>query len=539
MTTTGAAGSLGFFIRARHGKQGGQGRVKKARKEEKMEYLVTAREMQRYDENTVEKIGIPGMALMERAALAVLEAARRHVKVLEKRGIRKERHTALVLAGMGNNGADGLAAARLLCEEGFAVEVWPVGEREKASPLWKKQWEILSHYPAEAVTKPGSREYTVVIDALLGIGLARRLEGPYKKAALAHQKLQGYRIAVDLPSGVDADTGKITGMALQAEETVTFGFCKRGLLLYPGCLWAGKVTVADIGVSQAAFFGEAPGMFRLDEPARELFPPREKAGHKGTFGKVLLLAGSHNMAGAAVLAARAAYRSGAGMVKVLTDPKNRVILQETVPEALLGTFEDLEESLAWADVTALGPGLGTGKEAGLCLERVISYGEKPLILDADGLNLLAGRPAYQEALSRQGAAGRTIVLTPHAGELSRLAGEKTERVRERLWDFGAALAERLHAVVAAKDARSFVCAQGEPLCLNMSGNSGMATAGSGDVLTGILAAFLAQGEQPFRAVCAGVRLHGLLGDQAALRKGEYACMAGDLVEELERMHFFD
>ncbi len=504
-----------------------------------MKYVVTAQEMRRYDANTVEKIGIPAMVLMERAALALLEAVRRHGKALEKRGICPERRTALVLAGTGNNGGDGLALARLLCEEGFETEVWTVGEQEKATPQWKAQWEILQHYPAEMVTKPKSREYTVVIDALLGLGLSRELSGAYKKAALAHKKIQGYRIAVDLPSGVDADTGKIWGSALQADETVTFGFCKRGLLLYPGCLWAGKVTVADIGISQAAFYGETPGMFSLDEPAGKLFPPREAAGHKGTFGKVLLLAGSANMAGAAILAARAAYRSGAGMVKVITARENRVILQETVPEALLGAYEELEESLAWADVAALGPGFGTGKEVCACLEKVISCGEKPLLLDADGLNLLAAHPAYQEELARQAAGGRTLILTPHVGELSRLSGEKTEIVRERLWESGQALAGRLHAVVAAKDAKSFVCAEGRPLCLNQSGNSGMATAGSGDVLTGILAGFLAQGEEPFRAVCAGVRLHGLLGDQVSRRKGEHACMAGDLVEELERMHFFD
>ncbi len=489
-----------------------------------MEYLVTAKEMRRLDENTVRRRGIPAMALMERAALAALEAAERACGGKPGR--------ILILAGMGNNGGDGLALARLLGENGHKVQVWCVGKEEKASEQWLLQRRILEGCPVDFVTGPGSGEYTVMIDALLGIGSSREVAGPFREALERFNGLAGYKIALDLPSGIDPDTGKVLGCAVRADETVTFGFRKRGLVLYPGCGYAGKVTVARAGISEASFYGESPGMVLCDEAASELLPPRRPDGNKGTFGKVLLAAGSLNMAGAAVLAARAAYRAGAGMVKVITPPENRLILQTAVPEALLGTPEELEESLAWADVAALGPGLGKGEAARKCLETAVRKSGIPLLLDADGLNLLAESGALREELACQGAGGRPVVLTPHMGELARLTGASVEDLKEDPAGFGKALAEQLHAVVAAKDARTFVCGEGRPVCVCAGGNSGMATAGSGDVLAGVVAGLLAQGMESFHAAVAGVRLHALAGDKVSGRLGPHACMAGDLAEAL-------
>lgn len=489
-----------------------------------MKYLVTAEEMRRYDANTIERIGIPAEVLMERAALASLEAAMGHC--------RGEAGTAFVLAGMGNNGGDGLALARLLCEQGFAVEVMCVGDRARASAQWEKQRKILENYPVEMVTKPGSREYTVVIDALFGVGLSRALEGIFREAVETINSLRGYRIALDLPSGVDSDTGKILGCAVRADETVSFGFCKRGLMLYPGCEYAGKVTVASIGISRQSFFGREPEMALCDGTAQSLLPERRADGNKGTFGKALLVAGSRNMAGAAVLSAKAAYRIGAGMVKVITPEENRVILQEAVPEALLGTDGDLEESMEWADVIAVGPGIGKGPDAFRRLERVMRESESPLVVDADGLNLLAGSQELRALMARQGKAGRAFVLTPHPGELSRLTGETAERLKEDLPGYGMRLAKELHAVVTAKDARTFVCSGNRPVALCLGGGSGMATAGSGDVLTGVIVGLLAQGMGAYEAACAGVRLHGLAGERVGEKLGEHACMAGDLADAL-------
>lgn len=500
-----------------------------------MKYLVTAEEMRRYDTNTIERIGIPAEVLMERAALAAMDAVTRrcgeHLSA-PGRGQAQTGGTALILAGMGNNGGDGLALARLLRERRFSVEVWCVGDSGRASGQWRRQREILESYDVDFVTEPGCGEYTVIIDALFGVGLSREISGIYAEAVERINALSGYGIALDLPSGVDSDTGKLWGCAFRADETVTFGFCKKGLVLYPGCEYAGKVTVADIGITDRSFFDAPPKFFAWDEEPRELLPRRRQDGNKGTFGKVLLVAGSLNMAGAAVLSAKAAYRAGAGMVKVVTPPENRIILQMAVPEVLFGTADELEKDLEWADVIAIGPGLGKGAQAAECLERVITQSGKPLLIDADGLNLLAERPALAELLKRKGDSGRGIVLTPHVGELARLTGEPVHALKERLPEYGRVIAGKFRAVAAAKDARTFICGQDGPVCVNVSGNNGMATAGSGDVLAGIIAGLLAQGMEPFPAASVGAYLHGLAGDRASARRGEHSCMAGDIVEEL-------
>lgn len=506
-----------------------------------MRYLVTAEEMRRYDSNTTETIGIPGMTLMERAALAARDA------VLET-APGNGRLRVLILAGMGNNGGDGLALARLLEEAGAEASVWCVGKETGASAQWKLQRHILNHYRVSLGTGLPTGQFDVLVDALFGVGLSREVSGEYAEAVEIFNGLHGRRISLDVPSGICSDTGRVMGCAVKADTTVTFGFAKRGLYLYPGCDYAGEVRVADIGIGTRSFMNDPPGMFCMDprEDLRVGLPPRQAGGNKGTFGKVLMIAGSAGMAGAAVLSARGAYRAGAGMVKILTPEENRIIVQQAVPEALYGTADSLEESLEWADVVAVGPGLGKSGEAYRTLERAIAYGRKPLIVDADGLNLLAEHEELSRLLAdsvRKSAAigswpeQRQAILTPHVGELSRLTGLPLSRLKERLWDHASELSEKLGAVVVAKDARTFVCAKGQPICVNLSGNSGMATAGSGDVLTGILAGLWAQNRasedgyaEAFRTACTGVLLHGAAGDAAAAGRSEYGCMAGDIAD---------
>lgn len=495
-----------------------------------MQYLVTAEEMRRFDNYTIKEIGIPAMVLMERAALAACELIENYSAEHSKAP-----GTVLVMAGTGNNGGDGLALARLLSEKKYEVEIWCVGDEGKASEQWRQQKKILTHYPVCFSAKPQKSEYTILIDALFGVGLSREITGAYGEAVKLFNSLEGRKLALDLPSGIDSDTGRIWGRAVRADETVTFGFCKRGLVLYPGCELAGRVTVADIGISEVSFGKKAPGMYTLDESTEELLPLRNACGNKGTFGKVLLIAGSVNMAGAAVLAARAAYRMGAGMVKVITPEENRVILQSTVPEALLGTEEDLETSLNWADVIAIGPGLGKGDAALRMLEKVLRDSALPLLIDADGLNLLSEQGFLRELAADRGIQGRSIVLTPHVGELSRLAGKSVSEVKADLAACGSELAMELQAVVVAKDARTFICRAGKPICVNLSGNSGLATAGSGDVLAGMIAGLMAQGMEALQAACVGVCIHGRTGDRVASEIGEHACMAGDLLQDTRKV----
>ena len=490
-----------------------------------MRYLVTADEMRKYDRYAIEKIGIPAMVLMERAALAAFDT----VESFYTEHAEASR-SVLIMAGPGNNGGDGLALARLLSEKNYYVEVWFVGEESRASEQWKEQRRILSHYSVNISTKPSEREYTILVDALFGVGLSRELTGIFEEAADVFNGLKGYKIALDLPSGIDSDTGKIWGKAVSADETVTFGFCKRGLVLYPGCLYAGRVHTADIGIPEMCFEDRKPGMYALEERTEELLPKRDVQGNKGTFGKVLLIAGSVNMAGAAILAAKAAYRVGAGMVKVITPEENRVILQQTVPEALLGTASELESCIKWANVIVIGPGLGKNIEGEHMLEQVLENSRLPLLIDADGLNLLSESPKLRSLLASRGAQVRNTVLTPHVGEMARLLKKSIAEVKEHLSEYGSELAMELQAVVTAKDARTFICETGKPICVNLSGNSGLATAGSGDVLAGVIAGLMAQGMEPYEAACVGACIHGRAGDKVVSEIGEHACMAGDLLD---------
>lgn len=491
------------------------------------QYLVTAAEMQRYDKQTIERIGIPAMVLMERAALETLHYIQTHFS----------EGSALILAGVGNNGGDGLALARLLLERGWQVEIWCVGNQKKASAQWQEQYHILENgmfFGEDTLFSsiPRQEEYTIMIDALFGVGLSREITGEWKEAVSLFNRIKGYKIALDLPSGIHADTGSVLGTAVRADATVTYGFAKRGLFLFPGREYAGKTQTADIGITERSFFGTIPEVFTYAVSPGELLPERTEDGNKGTFGKVLVVAGSVNMAGAAILASRAAYRAGAGMVKVITPEENRVILQTAVPEALFGTEQSLQDGMEWADVFVAGPGLGRGEMAQYCLERVIAYGKKPLVLDADGLNLLAKAPALQEKLALQGREGRKLILTPHVGELARLTGSPISETKQNLLQQGKQLAEKLHAVVVAKDAATFVCGEEQSSYLNCCGNSGMATAGSGDVLAGITGTLLAQTEDAFETALTAVYLHGKAGELASERKGKHGCMAGDIAEAL-------
>lgn len=493
-----------------------------------MKYLVTADEMKQYDANTIDTIGIPGMVLMERAALGAFS-------LIEEKfgsGDRSDVHV-LIMAGIGNNGGDGLALARLLTEAGFAVTIYYVGNEQRASEQWKLQKKILESFSVGTCDKIEGTEYTVMVDALFGVGLSRDIEGDYAQAVEWFNQTKAFKLALDVPSGIHSDTGAVLGCAVRADVTLTFGFCKRGLMFSPGNSYAGEVITVPIGITERSFLGRRPEMFFYNETMEELLPKRNKDGNKGTFGKALLIAGSPKMAGAAVLAAKATYRSGAGMVKVITHAENRLLMQSTVPEALFGTAEDLAESMNWADVIAIGPGLGQSKEALQLLEQVIKDSRLPLLIDADGLNLLSeNRETLLAELAEQGRGGRQIILTPHVGELSRLMNKPIAELKKDLPSYGKAFAQELHGIVVAKDARTFTCREDGPTCVNIHGNSGMATAGSGDVLTGIIAGLLAQGMDSFKAASIGVYLHAKSGDKVAEEIGEHACMAGDIVNQL-------
>ena len=355
--------------------------------------------------------------------------------------------------------------------------------------------------------------------------------------------------AVDIPSGICADEGRVMNFAVRANYTITFGYLKIGLLLYPGADYAGEIKVVDIGFASLSEVNIKASTICFDPEDLSLLPIRSNYGNKGTFGKVLVIAGSKGMSGAAYLSAKAAYRTGAGMVKILTTQDNRVILQSILPEALFEAYDDssVDEvkrkesicaNLKWADVVIFGPGIGRSQMAASLLQIVLDNRNTPLILDADGINLLAeeldredSSNYYRHKLLHSKLNGQ-IILTPHLLELSRLMGYPISSIVNNLVDTAFQCSYNNNLIYAIKDARTIVT-QADQCYINITGNNGMATAGSGDVLTGIIAALIAQGMTHYKATCLAVYLHGLAGDEAAKRKGKYSLMAGDIVDHIE------
>ena len=508
------------------------------RKERDMQYIVTAQEMKKYESFAMERIGIPPLLLMERAAMEMRDVLMRYVR---------EKSRILVFAGTGNNGGDALAVGRLLAEKGAEVSFYMPGNRRRVSAETRKQLSILRNLGFAVFSKLPEAEYDIVIDGLFGIGLSRDIEGVYESAVeeIARFRAKGALVAsVDIPSGISADSGKALGRCVYADLTVTFEYAKAGHYLYPGKVAAGRLFIRRIGLDGRALKEAGlPSFFTY--PGKELqnrLPVRNPAGHKGSFGRVLLIAGSRGMAGAAILCGRSIFRTGAGMVKIITPDSNREILQTTLPEAMVDSYGEMpnldgaRKALSWADVVVAGPGMGQGEDAKALLYQVLAgecgdgrEGERALVLDADALNLIAGSQKLQEAVCSY-KKGR-MIMTPHPGEFARLSGltmEEYGRDRKRAVQ---SLARRFGCVIVGKDAVTLAAAPEEgPVFLNLSGNDGMAVAGSGDVLAGVIGGLLAQGLPPYEAACAGVCLHGYGGDAAARARSRYGVMASDIIE---------
>lgn len=494
-----------------------------------MKGIVTATEMKSYDRYTIETVGIPSLVLMERAAFSVVQ----HLEDGVRKGTK-----VLIACGMGNNGADGLAIARMLAERGCEVQVCLYGNEGKCTEEFAVQRSILEHYPVRIFRNqvPMEAKYDMIIDAIFGVGLTRDVEGIFAETIEFMNSLEGTKVAVDIPSGICADNGAVLGTAFRADMTVTFAFPKRGLYFYPGADYAGKIYVEDIGIGPVSNPNCRPRMFTYEAGDLEkLLPRRQGGGNKGTFGKVLIIAGFEYMVGAAVLCARACYEMGAGMVKVLCPMENRSILQQSVPEALYGTCEDLDSSLQWADVVVAGPGMGQSMAARAVLYELISKCDLPMVLDADALNILAVDKELQDALYARGDRGLESVLTPHMGEFARLIGTTVADIKSDVAEAALNWARALQVILTAKDARSVVADSMGRLYLNITGNDGMATAGSGDVLAGIVGGLMAQGLGGFDAASLGVYIHSLAGDKAQEEYSAYGVTAGRIIESMKKL----
>ena len=512
--------------------------------------LVNSNGAKKLDEDA-QKLGMSGMVLMERAALSTAEFIKNRLLIGDKY------KKVIAICGSGNNGGDGIACARILHEWGFNVEIFVVGEEKKFTEQTRTQVDLAVNSeidlkivePSELITdRDDFFKNVIVIDAIFGVGFKGRLEGDLEKLARYLNMFNSVKVAVDIPSGVNGSNGKVESTAIKCDYTITFGVNKTGIAVYPGKDYAGEVIVADIGFPMKALDMVSCNIFTFDETDIEYFlPKRKEYSNKGDFGKILIIAGSEEMCGASYLSALAAYRTGAGVVRIFTPKGNRISLQNLIPEAILTTYNDspeidieadTEEKLykavkEWADVVVIGPGLGLSKRSKSIVKKVIEISEVKTVIDADGLRLF--REIIEEKENRKLDLKKDLrvgfVLTPHIKELSDLLYLSKKEVKDDI----IGIAEELKycaGMVVIKEARTVVVGEGR-CYINNSGNSAMAKAGSGDVLTGIIAALMVVDKlRPFMMAALGVYIHGFAGDILKEKKGNHGILARELADEV-------
>ncbi|MHB8155870.1 MAG: NAD(P)H-hydrate dehydratase [Desulfocucumaceae bacterium] len=504
---------------------------------------VTAKEMREIDRKAINDFKIPGIVLMENAGRRVVEAA------VDKLGTVQGR-TVTVFAGKGNNGGDGLVAARHLLNMGADVKVLLLespggiaGDAAVNLEIWRrlgqKVFTVTQKDDFNAV-RLFLVKTDIIIDAIYGTGFKGRVKDYAGRIIEAVNACGRPVISVDIPSGLEADTGKVSGPCIRANITVTFGLPKLGLLLEPGASYVGELRVADISLPAALLEDEALKYNLIDgDLVRGWLPFRPNSSHKGDYGRVLVIGGCRGMAGAACLAAEAALRAGAGLVTLAVPEaiygpvasKLTEVMVVPVASTAEGTLSgealaDLGGLLEKADVLVLGPGLSTHPETMEAVREIVAFANIPVVLDADGLNAFSGHP---ELIKKAKA---PMVLTPHPGEMSRLTGLSIEALQGNRLEEAAFRSSAWGVVLVLKGARSLVATPDATIHINPSGNPGMATGGSGDVLTGVIAGLAAQGMELGRAAAAGVYLHGIAGDVAALERGMMGLVAGDILSAL-------
>lgn len=479
-----------------------------------MRYLFTGQDAKKIDEHATEVVGMPSLVLMERAAMTA-------AKVLMERESKDARF--LAVCGTGNNGGDGVATARILHEMGYKSAIVIVGQPELMSAETQKQTEIAvgCHVPVIPMSSIKDNQFDVIIDGLFGIGLSRDVSDVYEQIINDINDSDAIVYALDIPSGINAGNGEVMGVAVKAETTITFGVNKLGLILHPGCTYAGEVIIADIGFPrESVTMIKSPYYYYEPQDIRLMLPERKPRTHKGDYGHVLVIAGSESMCGAACLCAEAAYKAGAGLVRVVSSPINREIILEKCPEVLFSERDELNEVTDWADAIVIGPGLGLDKEAQEMVQYIVENSPVPTVIDGDGIKLTRN---VTSTLSEN------FVVTPHMKEMSYLTSREVDDILKNPVSAAFDAAMDLDGIVVCKDARTVV-SDGHSCYINVSGNNGMATGGSGDVLAGVVGGFLAQGMEPFDAAKLAVYIHGLAGDVMADKLSNYSLMASDLLD---------
>jgi hydroxyethylthiazole kinase-like uncharacterized protein yjeF len=502
--------------------------------------LLRAAQSRKLDRLSQTRYGIPSYALMTRAGEAVAETVMR-------RSLEQARAGVLVIAGKGNNGGDGLVAARRLGRQGLQVSAILLasvtdlrGDAARACQDYRANGGMLLEAPngVPVVKKPG-----VVIDAIFGTGLQAEVRSLSARAIEVINELGAPVVAVDIPSGINSDSGAVMGVAVKAARTITFGLAKYGHVSYPGAEYTGELEVADIGFAPQAIREIAPKgeLIECSEAAR-IIPLRAANAHKGTYGHVLIIAGARGKSGAAVLASRGAMHSGAGLVTAAIPNCLSAIVAAGQPELMteplpdrdggfdaLGTINALRRLVDGKNALVVGPGMGAGEDTFRIVEWLLKEAareDRPLLIDADGLNAIS---QHDPGILRKSPG--PVVLTPHPGEMARLLKSSTTAVNSNRIGAARALVEMTGANVLLKGARSIIATAQDEIAVNSSGNPGMATAGMGDVLSGILGSLMAQGIKPGDALKLGVFVHGRAADRLAGQR-RFGFLASEVAAEV-------
>jgi len=501
--------------------------------------IVTADEMRDIDRRTIEDYGIPGLVLMERAGLAVASRVRELFR--SKR--------VVVLCGGGNNGGDGLVAARDLFNWGVNVSVIITTKKESLNSDCAVQYQIVKKMgiPAEFRSTLSGKDIhgSVVIDAVFGTGLVRPVKGDIARMFTFLNSAEAPVVSVDLPSGISSDTGEILGEAVMADYTVTFGLPKRGHFLYPGAGYSGSLFIEDLGFPPGLLEADSIEASLIDrETASALIPARPRNSFKGDYGHVLVIAGSRGKTGAALMCGRAALRSGSGLVTLGVPESLAESFQCRVTEAMVLPLPDdgngmmslkaldniLEFAVKKIDVIAAGPGIGVSPATKKIMTELVLRSPLPIVIDADGLNSISSSAKdLSQVHDLLQNAKSPITLTPHPGEMARLIHKP--KVTDRI-GIPVSFASASGSYLVLKGVPTIVALPEGKIFINTTGNPGMATAGTGDVLTGIIASLMGQGLNPADAAALGVYIHGMAGDKAAAKSGEYSLIASDLIDAL-------
>jgi NAD(P)H-hydrate epimerase len=507
-----------------------------------MKPVLSRAQMRAFDAHAIEQCGVPSLVLMENAGRGAADVLVRELCTGDATGT-----TVTIVCGIGNNGGDGLVAARRLAVCGAKATVVVVGDPERASPDARTNLEAfrriggevfeLARAPFSVLTNALDMA-DVVVDALFGTGLDRAIEGELGTVVAAINASRAKRFALDVPSGLDSDTGASLGVAVNAMCTATFGFPKLGLMTPSGALRAGRVHVVDIGVpaSLASHVGNSVQAMETGDVARWM-TARSPGAYKGSAGHVLVLGGSPGKLGAPQLVARGALRAGAGLVTIAAGPVAAASIEARVLEVMTARIdpasvvESLDEVLKQKQVVVVGPGLGLDDDARAVVAHVLSVWSGPMVVDADALTLNAGKPSAFRQVTK-------AILTPHPGEAGRLLGRTTAEVEADRYRAARDLVGATGAVVVLKGAHTIVASPDSRVVVSPVSCPALATAGSGDVLSGIVAA-MACSLSPFEAACAGVMLHALAGEAWSNAHGsaDRGMLASEIAETLSALRF--